>query len=97
MPLYEYQCTSCDFNFEQRQGFDADPICDCPKCKSEARRLFKPAPIIFKGKGFYVTDYPSSSSTATSASGSSESSASSTSASPAAESKAATSATSTAD
>ena len=57
MPVYEYQCTKCDHNFEMRQGFDADPICDCPSCSSESRRLFKPAPIIFKGSGFYVTDY----------------------------------------
>lgn len=58
MPIYEYKCTTCDFSFEEKQGFDADPICVCPQCQNEARRLFKPAPIIFKGKGFYVTDYP---------------------------------------
>ncbi len=63
MPIYEYQCTSCDCSFERRQGFDAEPVCSCPRCQSEAKRLFQPAPIIFKGKGFYVTDYPSSSST----------------------------------
>ncbi len=57
MPLYEYQCTKCDHNFEIRQGFDAEPVCDCPSCSNESRRLFKPAPIIFKGSGFYVTDY----------------------------------------
>ncbi|MDY6911215.1 MAG: zinc ribbon domain-containing protein [Chloroflexota bacterium] len=57
MPIYEYQCTSCGHNFEERQGFDADPVNTCPKCRSDARRLFKPAPIIFKGSGFYVTDY----------------------------------------
>ncbi|MDD5093744.1 MAG: zinc ribbon domain-containing protein [Dehalococcoidia bacterium] len=61
MPIYEYKCTSCSFGFEERQGFDAEPICVCPKCQNEARRLFTPAPIIFKGKGFYVTDYPSAS------------------------------------
>ena len=63
MPIYEYQCTSCDCSFEKRQGFEAEPVCNCPQCQSEAKRLFKPAPIIFKGKGFYVTDYPSNSST----------------------------------
>ncbi len=57
MPVYEYQCTKCDHNFELRQGFDAEPICNCPQCASKSRRLFKPAPIIFKGSGFYVTDY----------------------------------------
>lgn len=62
MPIYEYKCSTCDFGFEKRQGFDAEPICICPQCQNEARRLFNPAPIIFKGKGFYVTDYPSGSS-----------------------------------
>ena len=57
MPVYEYQCTVCDHNFELRQGFDSEPICACPQCENQARRLFKPAPIIFKGSGFYVTDY----------------------------------------
>lgn len=64
MPTYEYKCNSCELSFEQRQGFDAEPVCTCPRCQNEAQRLFRPAPIIFKGKGFYVTDYPSSSSTA---------------------------------
>ena len=63
MPIYEYKCSTCDFSFEERQGFDADTICVCPQCQNTARRLFRPAPIIFKGKGFYVTDYPSGSAT----------------------------------
>ena len=57
MPIYEYQCTICDHSFEQRLSFDSEPICACPQCENQARRLFKPAPIIFKGSGFYVTDY----------------------------------------
>lgn len=65
MPIYEYQCTACDHSFEQRQGFDADPICACPQCENQARRLFQPAPIIFKGSGFYVTDYNGKSPSAT--------------------------------
>ena len=59
MPIYEYKCSTCDMSFEERQGFDADPVCACPQCQNEARRQFRPAPIIFKGSGFYVTDYPS--------------------------------------
>lgn len=62
MPIYEYKCTTCDFSFERKQSFDAASVCSCPQCQNEARRLFKPAPIIFKGSGFYVTDYPSGSS-----------------------------------
>jgi len=60
MPIYEYRCTACEFSFEERQGFDAEAVCSCPKCRREARRQFRPAPIIFKGSGFYVTDHPSS-------------------------------------
>lgn len=62
MPIYEYKCTTCDFSFERKQSFDAATVCACPQCQNEARRLFRPAPIIFKGSGFYVTDYPSGSS-----------------------------------
>lgn len=58
MPLYEFECISCGYIFEQKQSFDADPVCKCPKCQNKARRLFHPPPIIFKGSGFYVTDYP---------------------------------------
>ena len=57
MPIYEYECTSCCFNFEQRQSFDAESRSDCPRCQNQARRIFHPSPIIFKGSGFYVTDH----------------------------------------
>jgi putative FmdB family regulatory protein len=63
MPIYEYQCTTCNCNFEVRQGFDTEPFSVCPKCRNESRRIFRPIPIIFKGSGFYVTDYGSGSST----------------------------------
>jgi putative FmdB family regulatory protein len=56
MPIYEYQCSSCSFRFERRQGFHAKPLARCPKCGGEARRVIHPAPVIFKGKGFYTTD-----------------------------------------
>jgi predicted nucleic acid-binding Zn ribbon protein len=38
-------------------GFNDESGVNCPKCKAEARRLFLPVPIIFKGSGFYVTDH----------------------------------------
>ena len=58
MPLYEYVCDSCRHTFEVRQGFNDEPVCVCPKCsKKRVRRVISPAPIIFKGSGFYVTDY----------------------------------------
>jgi predicted nucleic acid-binding Zn ribbon protein len=40
-----------------KQGFNDDSRVDCPKCKSVAKRIFLPVPIIFKGSGFYVTDH----------------------------------------
>ena len=57
MPTYEYECVSCSHRFEKKQGFNDKPIAACPKCKSKSKRIFHPAPIIFKGSGFYVTDH----------------------------------------
>ena len=56
MPIYEYQCDSCNFHFEEKQGFDDEPIATCPRCKGPVHRVFQSAPIIFKGSGFYITD-----------------------------------------
>lgn len=56
MPIYVYKCTS-GHEYERRQGFSASPTEMCPTCNSEARRkLFSPA-VIYKGTGFYTTDY----------------------------------------
>jgi len=56
MPVYEYQCKKCRHQFELKQSFDDDPIVTCPQCGGEAKRIFSPVPIIFKGPGFYTTD-----------------------------------------
>ena len=56
MPIYEYECNSCHYRFDKRQGFNDAPLAECPKCQGTGRRVFYPAPIIFKGSGFYVTD-----------------------------------------
>lgn len=56
MPIYEYECTACQFRFERKQTFDDQPIAICPQCQGKVRRLFYPAPAIFKGSGFYTTD-----------------------------------------
>lgn len=56
MPIYEYECGDCDFRFERKQGFDAEPVAVCPKCKGKARRIIHSIPAIFKGSGFYITD-----------------------------------------
>jgi len=63
MPTYEYQCEACDERFEVFQPITAKPLRKCPECgKSKVRRLIGTgAGIIFKGSGFYETDYRSES------------------------------------
>jgi len=69
MPRYDYECDSCADVFEVKQGFDDEPVAECPKCRSTARRIFTPVPIIFKGSGFYVTDHKNSATPNTARSG----------------------------
>jgi putative FmdB family regulatory protein len=59
MPTYEYACNSCGHEFEEFQSITAKPLRKCPECKkSTLRRLIGTgAGIIFKGSGFYQTDY----------------------------------------
>jgi putative FmdB family regulatory protein len=63
MPTYEYVCEKCGHKFERFQAITARPIRKCPKCgKSSAKRLIGVGSgIIFKGSGFYETDYRSES------------------------------------
>lgn len=56
MPVYQYKCQSCSLQFELKQSFNDISVVSCPECQNQARRLFYPAPIIFKGQGFYTTD-----------------------------------------
>ncbi len=56
MPVYEYECSVCQFHFERKQRFDDEPVAVCPECKGKARRVLNSIPIIFKGSGFYITD-----------------------------------------
>ncbi len=56
MPTYEYECGSCRYRFDLRQGFDDEPEATCPQCEQRARRVFHPAPVIYKTSGFYITD-----------------------------------------
>ncbi len=58
MPTYEYKCDSCSYEFEQVQSITAKPLTKCPECRSKVRRVISSgAGIIFKGSGFYKTDY----------------------------------------
>jgi len=63
MPTYDYQCDACDHRFELFQSITAPPEKKCPQCgKRKLRRLIGPgAALIFKGSGFYCTDYRSES------------------------------------
>ncbi len=56
MPIYVYECPSCASRFELRQSFSDEAKVSCPQCGGDAARIFWPAPIIFKGSGFYITD-----------------------------------------
>jgi putative FmdB family regulatory protein len=61
MPTYEYKCEACGNEFEQFQSITAAPTKKCPKCgKNKVKRLISTgAGLIFKGSGFYITDYRS--------------------------------------
>jgi len=64
MPTYDYECTRCAHKFEAFQNITAVPLRKCPKCgrRSLRRLIGGGAGVIFKGSGFYATDYRSSSS-----------------------------------
>jgi len=60
MPTYEYECAKCKKNFEIFQSIKDQPLTKCPTCKGKVKRLLGTgAGIIFKGSGFYQTDYRS--------------------------------------
>lgn len=59
MPTYEYVCSACGHEFEKFQSITAAPIRECPVChrKKAERKISVGAGFIFKGAGFYETDY----------------------------------------
>jgi putative FmdB family regulatory protein len=62
MPTYEYRCTACGAEFEKFQRMSEEPAADCTACgKPAERRLSGGAGLLFKGSGFYITDYRSDS------------------------------------
>jgi putative FmdB family regulatory protein len=64
MPTYEYYCADCGFEFEEFQSIASEPISVCPKCDGQVRRKISGGSgLIFKGNGFYITDYKSKKST----------------------------------
>lgn len=57
MPIYEYLCASCAHRFEIKQSIKDDPIKECVRCGKEVTKLISPPAIMFKGSGWYITDY----------------------------------------
>jgi len=58
MPTYEYECKGCKEKIEIFQSINAEPVKKCPKCNGDLRRLISSGVgVIFKGSGFYATDY----------------------------------------
>jgi putative FmdB family regulatory protein len=63
MPTYEYICRACGHEFEEFQSIKAAPVAVCPKCRKKKveRKISLGGAVIFKGGGFYETDYRSES------------------------------------
>ena len=57
MPRYDYKCNSCGVEFELTQTFKEAGSGTCPDCSGAGRRVFHAVPVIYKGSGFYTTDY----------------------------------------
>jgi putative FmdB family regulatory protein len=58
MPTYEYECGKCGYHFEKFQNMSGKPLKRCMKCRGKLRRLIgSGSGVIFKGSGFYETDY----------------------------------------
>ncbi|MEX2504363.1 MAG: FmdB family zinc ribbon protein, partial [Egicoccus sp.] len=61
MPTYEYACRDCGEHLEVVQSFKDDALTECPSCHGSLRKVFSAAGLIFKGSGWHVKDYASSS------------------------------------
>jgi putative FmdB family regulatory protein len=61
MPIYGYRCDQCGHEFEVFQNMSDAPKTECPECGGRLRKQLYPVGVVFKGSGFYTTDYPSAS------------------------------------
>ena len=59
MPVYEYECTKCNKQFEVMQKITDAPLARCSSCGGELKKLITNTSFVLKGSGWYVTDYPS--------------------------------------
>jgi putative FmdB family regulatory protein len=62
LPIYTYECQSCSSTLERRQSFSDEPLKVHDECGGSLKRVIHPAGIVFKGSGFYNTDYKNSTS-----------------------------------
>ncbi len=74
MPTYGYRCSNCGNQFEISQRMSDEPLKVCPKCQGKLIKILYPTGVIFKGSGFYSTDYKGSGKAAASTNGSASSS-----------------------
>jgi putative FmdB family regulatory protein len=66
MPVYSYRCENCGHEFDRHQSFSDEPLKACPNCKKRTlQKVYRPAGVVFKGSGFYVTDKKKSTSPTT--------------------------------
>lgn len=59
MPIYEYRCNDCGHTFDVIQKVSDPPITACTKCSGPTNKVISPAGLMFKGSGWYITDYSS--------------------------------------
>ena len=57
MPIYEYLCEDCAHKFELKQSMKDDPVATCARCGKSVGRIISAPAIMFKGSGWYLTDY----------------------------------------
>jgi len=60
MPIYEYQCSSCEKIHEVMQKFSDAPMAECPECKGSVSKIMSSTSFALKGSGWYSTDYKTS-------------------------------------
>ena len=70
MPTYGYRCSNCGHQFEIQQRMSDEPLKVCPKCQGKLTKMLYPTGVIFKGSGFYTTDYKGSGKDSASSNGS---------------------------
>jgi len=66
LPIYGYRCSNCGHEFEIQQRMSDEPLKVCPKCQGKLSKMLYPTGVIFKGSGFYSTDYKDSGKSASS-------------------------------